>query len=290
MKISKISVSFIIIGVFLFKSCAQKDILSKKSLKNLTYQNESVNFGKAPLKDGEFIESAAPGSVSKTRVVLRQKPVYGTIKGERAAAVILVTDSPGSGVFYDLAVVTENMNNSDVIPVVNLGDRIKVNSIVFSGDSIIVDMNTQAKGESMAKHSNRELRKFIVIQGNELREMKKEKKSDNSLTDVDWKLERVAYANDTEKVIKQPEKYRLYLSEDKKVSIRADCNRGFGSFNIEGSALTISILGTTRAMCELQSFSKKYISELQDVVSYILKDDKLYLSLKYDGGIMEFRK
>jgi len=290
MKNIKFFIIFIIISILMFSGCAQKDILSKTSLKNLTYQNESANFGKAVLKDGSFMESAAPGSASKTIVKLSEPPVYGVVNGKRAAAVILITNSPGSGVFYDLAVITENMKTTDVIPTVNLGDRIKVNSITFKMDTIEVDMNTQAKGEPMVEHSAREIRKFLLDEKNNLQEVKNSNKTENTLLDIEWKLVRVAYANDTEKKIKQPEKYLLLLSKDKKVNILADCNRGFGSYVLDGSSLTISILGTTRAMCAPQSFSEKYISELKAVVSYILKDDKLYLSLKYDSGIMEFKK
>ncbi len=290
MKNIKFFIIFIIISILMFSGCAQKDILSKTSLKNLTYKNESANFGKAVLKDGSFMESAVPGSASKTVVKLSEPPVYGTVNGKRAAAVVLITNSPGSGVFYDLAVITENMKATDVIPTVNLGDRIKVNSITFKMDTIEVDMNTQAKGEPMVEHSAREIRKFLLDEKNNLQEVKNSSKTENTLLDIEWKLVRVAYANDTEKKIKQPEKYLLLLSKDKKVNILADCNRGFGSYVLDGSSLTISILGTTRAMCAPQSFSEKYISELKAVASYILKDDKLYLSLKYDSGIMEFKK
>jgi len=259
MKIIKIFTIFVLFGLAIFNSCAQKDILSKKSLKNLTYQNESANFGKATLKDGTFIESAAPGSASKTHVKLSDVPVYGTIRGKRAAAVILVTNSPGSGVFYDLAVITEDMNTTDVIPAINLGDRIKVNSITFKMDTIVVDIYTQAQGEPMVEHSAREVRKFLLDERNNLQEVKNKIKAGNTLLDIEWKLVRVAYANATEKMIKQPEKYLLLLSKDKKVNILADCNRGFGSYVLDGASLSINILGTTRAMCAPQSFSEKYI-------------------------------
>ncbi len=288
MRVFKMFAVFTLLGIFLFNGCAQKDILSKRSINNLTYQNQLANFGKAALKDGTFAESASPGSASKTVVKLAGTPVYGTIGGKRAAAVILVTNSPGSGVFYDLAVITEAMQASDVIPTINLGDRIKINALTFSGDTIVVDMNTQAKGEPMVEHSKREIRRFLMSGKRNLQEIKNKVPKTDTIIGVEWKLQRVAYSNDTEKKIKNPKKYRLLLTDDKKVNILADCNRGFGSYVLDGSSLTITILGSTRAMCPPQSFSEKYISELQAVTSYVLKEGKLYLSLKYDSGIMEF--
>jgi len=280
-----------IIGLFVsfwFYGCAQKDILSKRSLRNLTYKNEVANFGSALLKDGKFTESVEPGSASKIVVKLSETFTYGEINGERAVAVILVTNSAGSGVFYDLGIITEQMKKSDKVSTINLGDRIKIDSIVFNNDTVFVDLLTQADGEPMVTHSKREIRKFIVRQNGSIEEVKK--KQENSLTGTKWKLIRIAYANDTEKKIDDPERYTLVLSEDKKVNIQADCNRGFGSYTLNKSSLKISILGSTRAMCPPESFSDKYISELNAVVSYMLKGEKLYLSLKLDSGIMEFKK
>ncbi len=281
----------IIVGLFTslyFYSCAQKDILSKSSLKNLTYENESTNFGSVTLKDGEFSEKAAPGSSSSILVQLSDVITYGEINGKRAAAVILITNSAGSGVFYDLAVVQEQMEKTNKVATINLGDRIKINSVIINNDTVQVDLFTQDVGEPMVKHSKREVRKYLVNEDGSLKEAVK--RDENSIIGIEWKFKRIAYANDTEKRIADPQQYLLLLSADKKVNIKADCNMGFGSYILSGSSLKISILGTTRAMCPPDSFSDKYISELGAVVSYVLKGEKLYLSLKIDSGIMEFVK
>jgi heat shock protein HslJ len=276
------------LSILIFSGCSQQDFLSKKSLENLTYHNESVNFGKAALQDGAFTESAAPGSASKNRVKLKGDPVYGEIKGKRAAAVILVTDPPGSGVFYDLAVILEDMKPSDVIPTVNIGDRIVVDSIYFSKDTILVSIWTQAPDEPMVEHSQNEIRRYIMDDNHRLKEVEKE--VPDSIADIDWRLIRVAYSNYTEKEIEHPRKYLLHFSGDNRVDVQADCNRGFGSYTMEKDSLKISILATTRAMCPPNSFSEKYVYDLNHVVKYLLKGGKLYLFIEKDLGIMEFEK
>jgi heat shock protein HslJ len=272
----------------LLNGCAQRDILSKKSLGNLTYENEIANFGKAALENGTFMESVMPGSASKNLVKIKGDPVYGVIDNRRAAAVIIVTNTSGSGVFFDLAVITETIEADEVVSTINIGDRIVVDSIFFNNDTIFVDIETQAEGEPMVDHSKKETRKFLLDDKHDLREIKKN--NINQILDVKWKLFRVVYKNDAEKTIEHPERYLLQLSEKKKISILADCNRGFGSYSMEERSIKIVILGTTRAMCPPKSFSEKYISDLNSVVSYRLKGSRLYLSLKDDIGIMEFGK
>ena len=97
----------------------------------------------APLTNGEYSESVAPGSATKTSVKLTDHTAFGYIDGKPAAAVILVTDPGGSGTFYYLALVTESEGKLTNIATTLLGDRVQINSLAVKEGKMILDMITQ---------------------------------------------------------------------------------------------------------------------------------------------------
>jgi heat shock protein HslJ len=88
--------------------------------------------------------------------------------------------------------------------------------------------------------------------------------------------------------VDQPENYTIAFLPEGKVSVRADCNRGSGTYRVMGDELSISIMVLTRAACPPESLSDHYVRNLNDVASYVLEGDKLDLNLKMDGGSMVF--
>ncbi len=120
------------------------------TLANMTYISEFTKDGTAPLEDGKYEEEAAPGSATKTTVMLL--PEYtaeGELNGEPAAAVILATDPGGSGTFIDLAVVTNVDGEPTNVATASLGDRAQVNSVTIEDNQIVVDMVTHGPDDPM---------------------------------------------------------------------------------------------------------------------------------------------
>ena len=84
-------------------------------------------------------------------------------------------------------------------------------------------------------------------------------------------------------------KYTLAFAEGGKVSARADCNRGAGTWTSDGaSQLTFGNFATTRAMCPPQSLEPRFWRDLSLVRSYLVKDGQLHLSLMADAATYVF--
>ena len=84
-------------------------------------------------------------------------------------------------------------------------------------------------------------------------------------------------------------KYTITFTTDGRAELRADCNRGQGSWSepVPGQ-LRFGRLVTTRVMCPSKSLSDRFIRGLGDVRSYLFRGGRLYLSLMADGGVYEF--
>jgi len=85
----------------------------------------------------------------------------------------------------------------------------------------------------------------------------------------------------------------LTFEADGKLLARLDCNRGTGSWNegaslADGAGLTIGPVASTRMLCPEPSMGGLVAMHLSDVTSYMMRDGKLFLALKMDGGIFEW--
>ena len=104
-----------------------------------------------------------------------------------------------------------------------------------------------------------------------------------------WQLVRFHGGDDTLLTPDDPAKYTLAFGTDGGVSARIDCNRGRGTWKSSGrNQLQFGPLALTRAMCPPGSLHDRIVKHWEFVVSYILKDGHLFLSLMADGGIYEF--
>jgi heat shock protein HslJ len=112
----------------------------------------------------------------------------------------------------------------------------------------------------------------------------------SSLTDTIWHWQGTVYNNDTESVSTDPDRFTLTLQPDGKVSIRADCNRGGGTYALDQKKISIIITHTTRAACPPGSLEQTYIRDLNDLAGWFFKEGDLYLDIKFGTGTMRFRK
>jgi hypothetical protein len=142
---------------------AQDEVLA-----NMAYQSEFTESGTAPLVDGEYREQAAPGSASEIVVRLTDHVAFGQLAdGREAAAVVLTTETGGSGTFYDLAVVVEEDGQPVNVATTSLGDRVKIENLAFVGGEILVEMVTQGPDDPMCCPTQRVVQTY-ELQGEEL--------------------------------------------------------------------------------------------------------------------------
>jgi len=85
-----------------------------------------------------------------------------------------------------------------------------------------------------------------------------------------------------------PEKYTIELLPDDQFRVRADCNRGNGSYTLADGTISFEFGPMTLAECEQGSLSDQFIKELSAAVIYFLQGEELFIDLKSDSGTMRF--
>jgi heat shock protein HslJ len=104
-----------------------------------------------------------------------------------------------------------------------------------------------------------------------------------------WQLVKFQGSDDTTLVPDEGSKYTIAFDRDGGVVVRADCNRGHGSWSSTGpQQIQFSPMALTRAMCPPSPLNDRFVRDWEYIRSYILKDGHLFLSLMVDGGIYEY--
>lgn len=148
---------------------AQTAELTPEELANATYSSDYSATGEITLVDGQAEEEIAPGSASKLVVTLIEPTAFGDLNGDGAddAAVLLASNSGGSGTFIDLhAVLNEKGEPVDAASTL-LGDRIQVNSLTIEDGQIVVDMIAQGPNDPMCCPTQ-PVQRTYVLEGDEL--------------------------------------------------------------------------------------------------------------------------
>jgi hypothetical protein len=169
---------------------AQSVELTEEALANATYLSDYSATGEITLVDGKAEEEIAPGSASKLVVTLVEPTAYGDLDGDGVddAAVLLASDSGGSGAFIDLhAVLNENGEPVDAASTF-LGDRVQVNSLVIEDGLILIEMVTQGPNDPMCCPTQQEMRTYQLV-GGELVEISDEALSLETLGNLTYKVD-----------------------------------------------------------------------------------------------------
>ena len=85
-----------------------------------------------------------------------------------------------------------------------------------------------------------------------------------------------------------PADYTLAFLEDNRLAVKADCNRGAGSWSVNGAQIDLTVDALTRAACPETSLSPVFVRDVNEVSSFVFRDGRLYLALPIDSGIHEF--
>ena len=129
------------------ETAAGVDAETMAALGNLAYSNTALFTDTVQLVNGVYTATVAPDSALVAYVELTDIATAGELNGEPAYAVILISNGGGSGVFYDLAVVTEVDGQWTNVATTTLGDRVSINSLAIEDNQVVVDMITQGRSE-----------------------------------------------------------------------------------------------------------------------------------------------
>lgn len=107
---------------------------------------------------------------------------------------------------------------------------------------------------------------------------------------VVWRLMEIQKLETKIVGVDDPNKYTLELLPDGNVRIRADCNRGFGTYRMTGREISFNKTAYTRAACPPGSLFDVYTQTLEQANSYVVEGGNLYITYGTDGGILKFAK
>jgi heat shock protein HslJ len=104
-----------------------------------------------------------------------------------------------------------------------------------------------------------------------------------------WQLVKIIYMNDRVDVPEDRSLYTVEFKTDGTSQIRADCNRGTGSWaSISSGKLQFGPIAATNAQCPPASLHNSYMKQFSWVRSYVVQNGHLFLATMADGSIIEF--
>lgn len=88
------------------------------------------------------------------------------------------------------------------------------------------------------------------------------------LTDTVWSWRSTAAANGSVTPVSTPDLYTVQLVSDGTVRVRADCNRGAGTYRSNDVELRFECIGTTKRGCPAGSRGAEFVAALARIESY----------------------
>lgn len=110
----------------------------------------------------------------------------------------------------------------------------------------------------------------------------------NELALPTWQWTRTDTADGRTIAAAGPERYTLRFEGGGRVLVRADCNRGSGSYEVNGAQMKLMPIALTRMGCPPGSQDGEFTQALSRVASYAIEGGQLSLRLT-DGATMRFR-
>jgi heat shock protein HslJ len=262
--------------------------LSPQELANATYSSEFTKDGTAPLTDGMYSEPAAPDSATEIKVVLLPDTIaYGQLNDQDVAAVVLATNSGGSGTFHYLHVmITGEPGDGQPAEVAStfLGDRVQINSITITYNQIGVDMVQAGPDDPMCCPTQRVVKTY-ELPGDQLAETSSqviEAEGDpTTLEGTSWILTTLNGAEPLPATT-----ITASFEADGNLAGSDGCNRYDARYKVDGDRITITPGISTMMACPepIMKQATDYMAALEAATSYQIQDDTLELHTA-DGAL-----
>jgi heat shock protein HslJ len=85
-----------------------------------------------------------------------------------------------------------------------------------------------------------------------------------------------------------PDRYTLELAPNGRLMVRADCNRGTGTYRIGAGTIAFGPIATTRMACPPGSLDARYLRDLQRAATFFVEGGSLFIELPMDSGTLRF--
>lgn len=104
-----------------------------------------------------------------------------------------------------------------------------------------------------------------------------------------WQLVEIVSMDDRVDAPDDRSLYTLAFNADGSVQIRADCNRGSGSWTSSAPGqVQFGDIAATQALCLPGSLHDRFMAQFPWVRSYVMREGHLFLATMADGSIIEF--
>ena len=113
--------------------------------------------------------------------------------------------------------------------------------------------------------------------------------SKENLVNAKWLWKETVLANKT-KIIDNKHKSFISFTEDDKLGVGSDCNKGSAFYKLKKNIIEISPIMSTKMYCGDKSTEKEYFKELRMAHELFIENQELHISLKDSIGEMIFVK
>jgi len=248
--------------------------LTLEALKNAEYQgiyNEPVQ-----LTDGKYEgEPFVPGGASRPTVTLHPEVyAFGDLNGDGVddAAVILIENSGGSGNFRYLAAVINEGGAPVNVATQFVGDREQMQALTIESGEITLNMVAHGPDDPMCCPTQ-EATKVYKLQDDQLVEVLV------ALEGTLWTLVSYGDPSDPQPVLEDSEITAEFDSAEGRIHGSAGCNSYFGSYEVDGDAITFGLPGSTLMACAepegVMEQEVAYLAALGSAAIYHIQGDQL---------------
>jgi heat shock protein HslJ len=199
---------------------------------------------------------------------------------------VLRTETSGSGVFYDLAVVVRQVGQPVNLATALLGDWVQIEQIVIDSDLVRLTMLQAGPMDPLCCHSQRVTNMYAI----DLTQSGSQAGTMNPLAGMTWSWQETLLNDGTQVTPRDGGMYTVAFGADGLVQITADCNLSSGSCTVAGDQLAIALGPTTLAFCPPPSLSDVFLNSLAVASAFQRTDDALLINLTMDGGTMRFTR
>lgn len=103
-----------------------------------------------------------------------------------------------------------------------------------------------------------------------------------------WQWQRTQLGGAPAVVAAAPDRYTLSFQGGGRVNVRADCNRGSGSYEVDNAQVKFGAIALTKMACPAGSQDADFLRMLVRATAYAIDRGELVLTLS-DGASMRFR-
>jgi hypothetical protein len=165
-----LAVVLVAAGAYIFFGTQKKAVAPMVAAFDPTNATYIIDGQPAALVDGKAQVAAAPGSAEQVTTSIFGEPASGDLNGDGRpdAAMILVQDSGGSGIFYYVAAAINTTGGAEGSNAILLGDRIAPQNIEIQNGQIVVNYADRNPGEPMATAPSVGVTKYFIYQSSTL--------------------------------------------------------------------------------------------------------------------------